>query len=82
MQCIIGFILAAGSLLMPESPRYALSPLPLTIHTNPNFGFRFRWLVDTGNYAQGMSVIVDLHGAPGSQNGCASLCRRVACTDG
>ncbi|KAJ7705020.1 general substrate transporter [Mycena rosella] len=41
VQCIIGAILAAGSLFMPESPR---------------------WLIDTGKDAEGMRVLVDLHG--------------------
>ncbi|KZP16852.1 general substrate transporter [Athelia psychrophila] len=41
LQCVIGTILAIGSLMMPESPR---------------------WLVDVGKDAEGLRVIVDLHG--------------------
>ncbi|OCH94787.1 general substrate transporter [Obba rivulosa] len=41
IQCVIGAILAAGSLLLPESPR---------------------WLIDTDKDAEGMRVLVDLHG--------------------
>ncbi|KIM75368.1 hypothetical protein PILCRDRAFT_78995 [Piloderma croceum F 1598] len=41
IQCIIGAILAAGSLVMPESPR---------------------WLIDVDKDAEGLRVIVDLHG--------------------
>ncbi|TFK57052.1 general substrate transporter [Heliocybe sulcata] len=41
IQCIIGAILAAGSLVMPESPR---------------------WLIDVDRDAEGMRVLVDLHG--------------------
>jgi sugar porter (SP) family MFS transporter len=41
MQCVIGVILAAGSLAMPESPR---------------------WLIDVSKDAEGLRVIIDLHG--------------------
>lgn len=59
IQCIIGSILAGGSLLMPESPRYVGIPdwhygILLTA-----FG---RWLIDTDRDDEGMRVIADLHG--------------------
>ncbi|KIK70873.1 hypothetical protein GYMLUDRAFT_32946 [Collybiopsis luxurians FD-317 M1] len=44
VQCVIGAILAAGSLVMPESPR---------------------WCIDTDKDAEGMSILVDLHGGGG-----------------
>ncbi|KAF8973693.1 general substrate transporter [Flammula alnicola] len=46
IQCIIGVILAAGSLLIPESPRQVF----------------IEWLIDNGKETDGMQVIADLHG--------------------
>jgi hypothetical protein len=57
MQCVIGAILAVGSLLMPESPRYILINILATLLTVPR-----RWLIDVGREAEGLRVIADLHG--------------------
>lgn len=58
MQCVIGAILAAGSLVIPESPRYD-NTTPVIYNTLTPF---LRWLIDTDQDAAGMRVIVDLHG--------------------
>lgn len=59
MQCIIGALLAAGSLAMPESPRYIF-------HFSAEFCSYLlgcvRWLIDNDRDAEGLRVIVDLHG--------------------
>ena len=58
MQCVIGGILAAGSLYMPESPRY------VSLHTliKSATDVFIRWLIDTDKDEEGMRVIADLHG--------------------
>ncbi|KAJ3735888.1 hypothetical protein DFJ43DRAFT_1150655 [Lentinula guzmanii] len=48
VQCGIGAVLAAGSLVMPESPRKVLFPT--------------MWLIDTDKDDEGLRVIADLHG--------------------
>ncbi|KAH0838220.1 general substrate transporter [Lanmaoa asiatica] len=58
IQCVIGAILAVGSLVMPESPRYR-NTTTVTYNTLTPF---LRWLIDTDQDAAGMRVIVDLHG--------------------
>lgn len=58
MQCVIGVILAVGSLVMPESPRYGSTTI-VSYNTLITF---LRWLIDTDQDAAGMRVIVDLHG--------------------
>jgi MFS family permease len=58
IQCVIGAILAAGSLVMPESPRYE-NTTPVIYKSLTPF---LRWLIDTDQDAAGMRVIVDLHG--------------------
>lgn len=60
IQCVIGVILAAGSLLMPESPRSAyLVTLYLTSLSTTRI---LRWLIDTDKDDEGLRVLIDLHG--------------------
>lgn len=60
VQCVIGTILAVGSLLIPESPRY------VTLVSSPLCGLliipEYRWLIDNGKDHEGKLVIADLHG--------------------
>jgi hypothetical protein len=58
MQCVIGAILAVGSLFMPESPRSVRCHIQ-SIYLTP---LSLRWLIDTGKEEEGMIVIADLHG--------------------
>jgi hypothetical protein len=64
IQCIIGTILAIGSIYMPESPRCVPShPLSSFIHIiSDTHVFPHSWLIDTGDEIAGMHVIADLHG--------------------
>ena len=60
IQCVIGALLAAGSVLMPESPR-------LVDRSICDIRRRFlicyaRWLVDNDKDDAGLQVLVDLHG--------------------
>lgn len=57
MQCVIGAILAAGSLVLPESPRCVV----LLIHHHWRL-IICSWLIDVDRDNEGMRVIVDLHG--------------------
>ena len=64
IQVIIGAILATGSLLIPESPRYVArsrgpDPADLCMH---------RWLLDTDQDKEGMRVIADLYGEGDANN--------------
>ncbi|KAK7468783.1 hypothetical protein VKT23_003284 [Stygiomarasmius scandens] len=56
MQCIIGAILAGGSLVMPESPR---------------------WLIDTDQDADGLQILVDLHGGDPEDLGAMAEFREI-----
>lgn len=57
-QCVIGAILAGGSLFLPESPRFVSLSYgnEIFLNTAP------RWLIDTDKDTEGMRVIADLHG--------------------
>ncbi|KAJ3896911.1 hypothetical protein GG344DRAFT_35675 [Lentinula edodes] len=54
VQCAIGALLAAGSLVMPESPR--------KVHFPDNVAGPTVWLIDTDKDDEGLRVIADLHG--------------------
>lgn len=57
MQCVIGLILAVGSLFMPESPR----SVNVLFYKCWELTFR-RWLIDVGRDKEGLFVIADLYG--------------------
>ena len=57
VQCVIGAILAAGSLVLPESPRWVL----WLIHGHWRLTL-CSWLIDVDRDEEGLRVIVDLHG--------------------
>ena len=63
MQCIIGAILAVGSVFLPESPRCVIS-----IYHLPNLN-GLRWLIDTDKDSEGLKVLVDLHGGDPEDQG-------------
>lgn len=62
IQCVIGAILAAGSLVMPESPRYAHIACPGSVTACSRVRRTVRWLIDVDRDDEGMRVIADLHG--------------------
>lgn len=58
MQCVMGALLAFGSLIIVESPRFVPTPLCtpiILIHG-------IRWLLDTDHDEEGMVVIANLYG--------------------
>ena len=56
MQCIMGLLLAAGSLLICESPRFAI------YSQSKNFTNTYRWLLDNDHDEEGIVVIANLYG--------------------
>lgn len=63
MQCVMGGLLALGSLIIVESPRYGLRNLqcyrPSICRAN---GLRHRWLLDNDHDEEGIIVIANLYG--------------------
>jgi hypothetical protein len=59
IQCFGGAILAIGSFITPESPRYVLS-----LDKEARLITRNRYLIDTDQEVEGLAVIADFQGLP------------------